>query len=200
MTTFQLLIAKPLGMPLKEIFNVEMKSYYEPVLTIPDETFSFLSKYLTLVMKCYGLTLISGNEAKRLHLIAPVIMCVVSLLPDVVVQVEEDLNGVNVHANGHFEFILIRGPKRFCITQAKEEKFRQGMAQNLVGCEVAVELDGSNMVCGIVTNFDKWIFIRSKDEEILVDESSCSIVFDSNGVPIQAQLLKVVGKLYSVLQ
>ena len=40
-----------------------------------------------------------GNEAKRLHLIAPVIMCVVPLLPDVVVKVEEDLNGVNVHAN-----------------------------------------------------------------------------------------------------
>jgi hypothetical protein len=184
---------------VKEIFDVEMKSYYEPVLPIPEETFSLLSKYLTLVMKCYGLTLLSGNEAKRLHLIAPIIMCVVSLLPDVVVKVEEDLNGVNVHANGHFEFILIRGPKRICIIEAKEEKFKQGMAQNLVGCEVAVDLDGSNMVCGIVTNFDKWIFIRSKDEEILVDENNV-IGFESNGVPTQAGLLKVVGKLYSLLQ
>ncbi len=138
---------------MKEIFDAEKKSYYEPVMPIPEETFSLLSKYLTLVMKCYGQTLLSGNEAKRLHLIAHVIMCVVSLLPDVVVKVEEDLNGVNVHANGHFEFILIRGPKRICIIEAKDEMFRQGMAQNLVGCEVAVDLDGSNMVCGIVTNF-----------------------------------------------
>ena len=102
---------------VKEIFDAEKKSYYEPVMPISEETFSLLSKYLTLVMKCYGLTLLSGNESKRLHLIAPVIMCVVSLLPDVVVKVEEDLNGDNVHANGHFEFILIRGPKRICIIE-----------------------------------------------------------------------------------
>jgi hypothetical protein len=184
---------------VKEIFNAETKTYYEPVIPIPEETFSLLSKYLTVVMKCYGLTLLSGTEAKRLHLIAPVIMCVVSLLPDIVVKVEEDLNGVNVHANGHFEFILIRGTKRICIIEAKEEKFKQGMAQNLVGCEVAAELDESNMVCGIVTNFTQWIFIRSKDEEILVDENNV-IGFDSNGVPTQDGLLKVVGKIYSLLQ
>ena len=133
-----------------------------------------------------------------MHLIAPVIMCVVSLLPDVVVKVE-DLNGVNVHANGHFEFILIRGPKRICIIEAKDENFRQGMAQNLVGCEVAVDLDGSNMVCGIVTNFTQWICIRSKDEEILVDENNV-IGFESNGVPKQDGLSEVAGKLYSLLQ
>jgi hypothetical protein len=74
------------------------------------------------------------------------------------------------------------------------------LAQNLVGCEVAVDLDGSNLVCGIVTNFDKWIFIRSKDEEILVDEISCVIGFDSNGVPKQEILSEVIDKLYSLLQ
>ena len=46
-----------------------------------------------------------------------------------------------------------------------------GMSQNLIGCEIAIDLDGNNMVCGIVTNFDKWIFIRSNDEEILVEEN-----------------------------
>ena len=48
-------------------------------------------------------------------------------------------------------------------------------------------------------NCDKlkeWIFIRSKDEEILVDESS-GIGFDSNGVPTQDGLSEVVGKLKS---
>ena len=185
---------------VKEIFDAEKKAYYEPVIPIPDETLSLLSKYLTVAMNCYGLTLLSGNEAKRLHLIAPVIMCVVSLLPDVVVKVEEDLNVVNVHAHEHFEFLLIRGAKRICIIVAKEEKFKQGMAQNLVGCEVAADLDGSNMVCGIVTNFSEWIFIRSKDEEILVDDTSSVIGFDSDGVPTPAGLLKVTGKLYSRLQ
>ncbi len=184
---------------VKAIFDAEMKLYCEPVIPIPEEIFSLLSKYLTVVINCYGSTLVGGNEAKRLHLIAPVLMCVVSLLPDVIVKVEEDLNGDNVHANGHFEFILVRGGKRICIVEAKDEQFRQGLSQNLVGCEVAADLDGSSMVCGIVTNFDKWMFIRSKDEEILVDERN-GIFFDSNGVPIQAGLLNVVGKLYSLLQ
>ena len=73
------------------------------------------------------------------------------------------------------------------------------MAQNVIGCEIAIDLDGNNMVCGIVTNFEKWIFIRSKDEEILVDENNV-IGFESNGVPKQDGLSEVVGKLYSLLQ
>jgi hypothetical protein len=54
--------------------DLEKKSYFEPVLPIPEETFSLLSNYLNLVMKCYGLSLLSGNESKHLHLIVPVIM------------------------------------------------------------------------------------------------------------------------------
>jgi len=55
------------------------------------------------------------------------------------------------------------------------------------------------MVCGIVTNFDKWIFIRSKDDEILFDDNNF-IAWESNGVPKQDYLSEVVGKLYSLLQ
>jgi hypothetical protein len=55
------------------------------------------------------------------------------------------------------------------------------------------------MVCGIVTNFTQWVFVRSKDEEILVDENNI-FGFECNGVAKQDGLSKVVGKLYSLLQ
>jgi len=51
--------------------------------------------------------------------------------------VEKDFEGNRVHAHGHFEFVLIRGSKRICIVEAKQEQFGQGAAQCLLGCEVA---------------------------------------------------------------
>eukprot|EP00158_Paraphelidium_tribonemae_P000322 Partr_v1_DN21379_c0_g1_i1_m5009 len=117
---------------------------------------------------CYQNTYqLSGNamaplsyQEMRLNVSAPVIMCVVSVFDDVVVHVERDLNGKRVNANGHFEFILTRGKKRICIVEAKKEDFDQGMVQNLLGCEIAADLDESSVVYGIVTNFFGWIFVK----------------------------------------
>jgi hypothetical protein len=49
---------------------------------------------------------------------------------------EEDLVGNFVKAHGHFEFMLRRGNKVVCIIEAKKDDVEQGMAQDLVGCEV----------------------------------------------------------------
>ncbi|KAI8904876.1 hypothetical protein EDD86DRAFT_278042 [Gorgonomyces haynaldii] len=119
------------------------------------------------------------------------------LLPDVTVNVGAELNGKRVDAHGHFEFILTRGSKRVCIVEAKQEQFHQGMAQDLLGCEVAADLDNSSEVYGIVTNFTQWIFLKSQDERILADERSV-IGFDRDR-PKEEDLREVVGKLHSLL-
>ena len=101
-----------------------------------------------------GWTLIDlkDNEKKRLHMIAPILWAVVQLLPDVTIYIEEDLDGNRVEAHGHFKFVVVRGDKRICIVEAKEEKFIQGMAQALLGCEVAADLDDIQEVYAVVTN------------------------------------------------
>ena len=66
---------------------------------------------------------------------------------------EEDLTGVNVKANGHFEFMLKRKDKIGFIVQAKHDGFQQGMAQNLVGMNIASDVTGLDVVYGIVTNY-----------------------------------------------
>ncbi|KAF8456201.1 hypothetical protein BGX38DRAFT_1257596 [Terfezia claveryi] len=146
------------------------------MLPIPDSDLEVLSKVLSWVYKSYseGLLFTSDCESKRIHLIAPILWSVVQLLPNIKVDVEKDFDGNRVHAHGHFEFVLIRGSKRICIVEAKKEQFEQGAAQCLLGCEVAADLDNIHEVFGIVTNFEKWIFLKSLDNEILVDE--CNVL------------------------
>jgi len=180
------------------IFAADEKSYTESVQPIPDPDFEVLSKVLSWVLRSYKtLVFTEDNEAKRIHLIAPILWAVVQLLPDVKVNVEQDLDGDRVHAHGHFEFVLTRGNKRVCIVEAKKEQFEQGLAQNLLGCEVAADLDNIHEVFGIVTNFEKWIFLKSLDNEILIDEYN--VLSFTNGFPDRTQLMLIVGKLHSLL-
>ena len=85
-----------------------------------------------------------------------------------------------------------------CIMEVKKEQFDQGLAQTLVGCEVAADLDNSSDVRGIVTNFEKWVFLKSLNEGILCDEFN-PVGFGGDGTPLRAELQKVVGKVYSLL-
>ena len=69
----------------------------------------------------------------------------------------------------------------------------------MLGCEVAADLDGSDVVYGIVTNFSQWIFIESRNDMIKTDEGN-TIGFDVDGIPLEVDLLQVVGKIHSILQ
>lgn len=182
------------------VFEEDRMKYNEAIQPIPTSDLEVLSKVLTWIMKCFNWTLIDlkDNEAKRLHVIAPILWAVVQLLPDVTILLEQDLDGNRVDAHGHFEFVLVRGKKRICIVEAKEEKFKQGMAQALLGCEVAADLDDSHEVYAVVTNVEKWVFLKSLDEEILCDEFN-ALTFGENGVPDAKQLSEVTGKLHSML-
>jgi hypothetical protein len=180
---------------VKPIFGKELIQHEMPIEPIPNEDFLVLSKVLSWIIRSYKSQLFSGN---RLHLIAPIIWSVTQLFSDISVQTEQDLNGVYVKAHCYFEFFILRGDVRICIKVAKKEDFEQGMAHNLVGCEVAADLYASKLVYGVVTNFEKWIFIKSGEESILYDEQN-AITFDGKGCPVKSQLASVVGKLHAVL-
>ena len=179
---------------LKIVF--ETTPYVQSLKAIPDREFSILSQYLSFATKCFG-PITSGNESQRLHLIAPIIICVCILFNgDVQIKVEEDLVGDFLKAHGHFEFVLCRGNKRVCIVEAKKDDMEQGMAQDLLGCEVAAEVDHSDSVFGIVTNYIQWNFLRSLDEKIELEECAMDITGDG---PVQTSLLKITSKIYAML-
>ena len=174
--------------------------YTESVKDIPEEDFDFIMKSLTKVIKCYGSSsVINANEAKKLHLIAPVIFGVVSVIPGVTVEIEQDLDGKNVKAHGHFEFSLVRGKKRVCIVEAKKDNFEKGFAQSLLGCEVIADIDHVSEVHSIVTNFSTWVFLKSLNEGILSDEKNFLSIEDETSSPQADQLRTIVGKIFSLL-
>ena len=175
--------------------------YQQDLKPIPADKVDLLIEWLSTIYKCFGAQLTgssSNNEAKRVHLIAPIIWVVVSILDGVTVDVERTIRGRRIKANGKFEFMLERQNKRICIVEAKKQDLDQGLAQDLVGCEVVADLDDSHEVYGIVTTFEKWIFLKSLDGKILFDENG-SLSFDGDGVPDRAQLKNVVGKIYHLL-
>jgi|LauGreDrversion4_2_1035121.scaffolds.fasta_scaffold23264_9 hypothetical protein len=99
------------------------------------------------------------------------------------ILVEEDLRGNIVPANGHFEFMIRKGRK-------------VGMAQDLVGCEVAAEVDQLNVVYGIVTTYYQWRFLRSQND--VIERDDCNIALTRNG-PDMDSLRRITGKIYANL-
>ena len=67
-----------------------------------DSHLDFLTQYLSYTNKYFGDTT-TGKEAKHLHFIAPVLICVCVLFDgDIDIIVEEDLVGNFVKVDGHF--------------------------------------------------------------------------------------------------
>jgi hypothetical protein len=172
------------------------KKYVQTRKDIDKEHLDFIQKYLSYTTQCFG-NITTGKEAKRLHFIAPILICVCFLFKGSVdIAVEENLDGKFVKAHGHFEFMIRRGGKAVCIVEAKRDDFEQGMAQDLVGCEVAAEVGGLDIVYGIVTNYIQWNLLRSGNEKIELDE--CSLRLKSDGPDLES-LKEIVEKIYAML-
>jgi hypothetical protein len=179
---------------VKSVYNVG--TYVPPRREIDDHQLNFLLEYLSIPTRCFGL-MTTRTQATRLHFIAPILLCVCNLFNgDVDICVDEDLVGNFVKAHGHFEFMLRRGKKAVCIVQAIKEDFEQGMAQVLVGCEVAADVEALDTVYGIVTNYFPWDFVRSLDDMVAVEE--CSIGITPNG-PTREALKEITEKIYAML-
>eukprot|EP00569_Conticribra_weissflogii_P002491 CAMPEP_0171346544 /NCGR_PEP_ID=MMETSP0878-20121228/25128_1 /TAXON_ID=67004 /ORGANISM="Thalassiosira weissflogii, Strain CCMP1336" /LENGTH=351 /DNA_ID=CAMNT_0011850249 /DNA_START=41 /DNA_END=1096 /DNA_ORIENTATION=+ len=179
---------------VKSVFSPE--TYVQPTRDMDAAQLDFLARYLSFTTGCLG-PITTGKEAKRLHFIAPVLICVCILFNgDVNIAVEEELVGNFVRAHGNFEFMLTRGNKAVCIVEAKRDDVEQGMAQDLLGCEVAAEVGGLDVVYGIVTNYVQWNFLCSRNDKVEMEE--CSLCLLSNG-PEMNSLKRIAEKIYSML-
>ena len=181
---------------IQEIYDPLSSNYVQSIREIPETEIALLTQILEKTNDCVG-RFTSGKEAKRLLFISPILVIVCGLFRgDVQIAVEEDLIGKEVKANGHFEFILKRGNKRICIVEAKKEDMQQGLAQNLIGCEVAADLDNSAVVYGIVTTYIQWTFLKSGVDKIELDEITLRV--EEGHVDVDS-LKQIAGKIYGML-
>jgi len=165
--------------------QVPVKDYAEPILEYLLMNFGYTRKVVKQLT----------NEASRIHFIAPILFCVGSLFDDIEIAFEETIEGVTVKAHGRFEFLIKRNGKAVGIVEAKKDKIDEGVAQALLGCQVLMD-KGSHAAYAIVTDFERWIFIRDREETIL--KESVYMPFLSEGFDT-IRLRQVVGKIYSIL-
>ena len=183
---------------ISPVYDHIIHEYSQVVKEVPQETMELLHKYIVTLTRRLG-SVTTGKESQRLHFIAPILVYVSDLFgPDDSIQIviEEDLNGVNVKANGHFEFMLKRNTKRICIVEAKKDDMEQGMVQDLVGMEVASDLNDLDTIYGIVTNYVEWMFLKSQNDKIERDEDSLQ---REHGIPTIESLKRIAGKIYALL-
>lgn len=147
----------------------KLQKYSQPVKQVPPETIEYIQNYLSKAHRGLG-ALAQGNESKRLHFIAPILICIVILF----------------------------GPKDkvVCIVEAKHYDLQQGMAQDLVGMEVASDVDDLDVVYGIVTNYAEWIFLKNHNDKVEMDED---ILDRENETPTLKSLKRITGKIYALL-
>ena len=181
---------------VKKVFEKFKRTYTENCKEVPHE----ILNTLYLIFRLFGAAsgfVFDGKEPHRLYFIYPILACVCSLLDDVKILFEENVNGQRIHVNGRFEFVIERGRKKIGIVEANYSDFRQGQAQALLGCEALSDVEGLDEVYGIVTNYLTWCFYRSKNSVIEVDV--CSLQITDGYLPTEESLLQVAGKIYNML-
>ena len=141
-------------------------------------------------------SIITGKGSQRLFFIAPILVYVSDLFgpeDSIKIVIAEDVKGVNVKTNGHFAFMLKRNNKRLCIVEAKKDNMEQGIVENLVGMKVVADLDGTDTVYGIVTNYMEWLFLKSQNDKI-----ERTLNFENQVTTVES-LKRVAGKIYALL-
>jgi hypothetical protein len=181
----------------------DVKQVYEDItfsMTIIDkpiseDTLASLKKYLSVVNT--SVKDLSGKEAKRMFYIVPIIAAVCHELDgEVEILDEDDIDGNQIHANGHFEMVLKRGTKRISIVEAKKDDIDQGRAQCLLGCEAVSDIERTRVVCGIITSYEIWELAVSKDDSILKEHISTLVM---KGMMTDDSLRLITGKIHSLL-
>jgi hypothetical protein len=107
-----------------------------------------------------------SSEAFVLQLVGPIMLEIASTFNDLRIHMEEDFAGKRVKAHGRFELTVMKDSRIVCIIEVKKADLLQGMAQALVGAEVATELSQGKPTCAIVTDFDTWIFLKILDKRV----------------------------------
>lgn len=172
------------------------QNYKQGTKAVPADVLDLLFNQLLKIGVVFG-SVSSGKEAKRLQFISPVLYEVCALFEGKVkISVEEDLEGVNIHTIGHFEYVVEVDGRKFCIVVAKKTDMEKGMAQALLGSETIADLGNFSEVYAIVTNYRQWYFLKNTDDAIFRDACTLDIEDD---VPTKASVGKIVGKIYGLL-
>jgi hypothetical protein len=149
----------------------------------------------TIELKNWVYKNLAANEATRIQFMSAVFEHVVHMFKNdserVVLEVEAELVGKFVRSNGLVDFLIRRGKKAVCIVEAKDENFKKGAVQSILGMEVTADINNEEHVYGVVTNFSEWRFLKRTDDGI---ESFTDINDQS-----RTAIARIAGRLHAIL-
>jgi hypothetical protein len=149
----------------------------------------------TIELKNWVYKNLAANEATRIQFMSAVFEHVVHMFKNdserVVLEVEAKLVGKFVRSNSLVDFLIRRGEKAVCIVEAKDENFKKGAVQSILGMEVTADINNEEHVYGVVTNFSEWRFLKRTDDGI---ESFTDINDQS-----RTAIARIAGRLHAIL-
>lgn len=114
--------------------------------------------------------------------------------PPAAISYGEGSSGNYVKVTNRFAMTLACGHERACEAAVKED---QGMAQVIVGMEVASDLNELAVVYGITTNHFEWYCLKRSDESVQVNLRPLGL--DEYQCPDEGSLTMIAGKLRTPL-
>ncbi|ETL36642.1 hypothetical protein L916_11418, partial [Phytophthora nicotianae] len=169
--------------------------------SVDDATLDFVVKVLRTKLLAYKSSEV--NETTRVQFMGAIFENVVCMFDEedrkrdpedrTQLHIESKMVGQYVKANGTVDFRITRGTKMVCVIEAKDDDFKKGSAQSILGMEVAVDNNNEECVYGVVTNYSGWRFLKRTDEKI---EMFRDVIGNDN---LRDDVKRVSGRLYAML-
>jgi len=176
---------------------IPFQPYIQDQFDISEALLDELQANLSVLSFSTPMLSLSANEAQRLRYIDLIILSVCKELKGVSLYYEQSIAGDLVEADGRYDIMLKRNDRAICVVEAKRDAFEEGLAQDLVCCEVEAEINRWSKVYGIVTNVMVWRFVCSTDDVVQYEAKALSL--DGTGTPTRESLRIIIGKIQGML-
>jgi hypothetical protein len=174
------------------------KEYRMPVTPLPEETLAFLERIFTMKQATY-FSPICNSAPPTLLFVEPILLAVATLLQPVGhIKLDKSLDGGYLNVDGTIDMMLTAMGqdihKRVCVVEVKDwDDVLTDMARALVATEVVSQRDCVETTYAIVTDFERWRFLKRSDKEIGVDYDTIEL---KGGV--REEVGRIAGKVFSM--
>ncbi len=160
---------------------------------VPQKLFQTTTNYLYMTLSSTGKLKRQNND-----LLTPFLTCLLGEFNGEALMVaNREYHGVSVNAVFQVDFLVRRKDKYICLVQAGKDDLDACLARTLFGCEAVMDVEDVEYVYGVVTNQQKWIFVKYSDDKIEKDQSEMH--FAEDGMPTPESVAQITGKLYGML-
>jgi hypothetical protein len=168
-----------------------------PQRMVARETVHSVSEYFSCIHGAFEY-LLSPENNLRMQLIMPIFVNICARFDHTYIVPKKIIEG-----GKYLDVIVsltlnIHSPTRHIMfLEPQQGDFDDALSNILIACEIVAETKKTDVVYGVISNFHKWIFVRSSNAGLVTDE--CHLNMDSEGIPSPESLEVIMGKINAML-